>query len=159
MHDDYAATEDGSIRADRVSLMGAWIDSGINILSYYDEILDLSNATLLEETLLPDEKSGLPKYARKVFDANGVRAEIVVDWRTPSREKTSRIECEQGTLFINHSMQTVSLNDKLIFSSPVPDRLSSHYTNLFSELTFEALARSQEHTLLLHKLLFTGNAR
>lgn len=159
VNDDYAATADGNIRADRVSLMGAWVDSGINILSYYDEILDLSNAVLLEETLLPDEKSGLPKYARKVFDASGVRAEIIVDWRTPSREKTSRIECERGTLLVNHSMQTVTFNGEVIFSSPVRDRLSSHYENLFSELSFEALAHSQEHTLLLHKLLFTGNAR
>ena len=159
IYDDYAATADGSIRADRLGLMGAWVDSGINVLSYYDEIIDLSNATLQEEALLPDPKSGLPKYARKVFNAGGVRAEIIVDWQTESREKTSKIECERGTLLVNHSAQTVSLNGETIFSYTVEDRLTAHYENLFSRITLESLAHTQKTTLLLHKILFTGNAR
>ncbi|MCH5162265.1 MAG: Gfo/Idh/MocA family oxidoreductase [Clostridiales bacterium] len=157
--DDYAATPDGTIRADRLGLMGAWIDSGINVLSFYDEIIDLTNTILRQEELLPDSKSGLLKYVRKVFDADGVQAEIVVDWRSPSRQKTSRIECEHGTLFVDHTAQTVRLGDEVIFSRPVEDRLSSHYENLFSRLSPEALKDTQVGTLLLHKILYTGNAR
>ena len=157
--DDYAATVDGSIRPDRLGLMGAWVDSGINVLSYYDELIDLSAARLLEETMISDSKSGLAKYAKKVFDCGGVRAEIVVDWRTESRDKTSRIECERGTVFVDHAAQTIRLNDEVIFQSKVEDRLSSHYANLFHRLSPETIEGSQKSTYLLHKLLYTGNAR
>ncbi|MBD5131269.1 MAG: Gfo/Idh/MocA family oxidoreductase [Clostridiales bacterium] len=157
--DDYAATDDGTIRQDRLGLAGAWIDSGINVLSYYDEIIDLSAAVLREQTLIPDSASRLPKYAHKVFDASGIRAEITVDWRTPSREKTSRIDCEKGTVLVNHTAQTVSLNGEIIFERKTCDRLSSHYENLFAELSAETLASSQETTIRLHKLLYKGNAK
>ena len=157
--DDYAATADGSIRKDRLGLMGAWVDSGINVLSYYDEIMDLSNAYLKEETLVTDSKSGFLKYAKKVFDAGGVRAEIIIDWRSPSRNKTSRIDCEGAMLFVDHTAQRVSLGEEVVFESPVLDRLSSHYENLFSTLSIEALAGAQKSTYLLHKLLYTGRAR
>ena len=87
------------------------------------------------------------------------RQEIIVDWRTQSRQKTSRITCGLGTLFVDHTAQTVELNGETVFASPVEDRLSSHYENLFFDLSFQSLAQSQKSTLLLHKLLFTGNAR
>ena len=157
--DDYAATESGAIRPDRIGLMGAWIDSGINVLSYYDELIDLSNAVLTDETLITDSHSGLPKYARKEFDASGIRAEITVDWRNDSREKTSQIECESGTASVNHTLQPVTLNGEEIYSRPTADRLSSHYENLFRNITMESLNTEKQSTLLLHKLLFTGGAR
>ena len=156
--DDYAATPDGSIRQDRLGLMGAWIDSGINILSYFDEILDLSDARLTSEEVIVDDKSGMPKYAKKVFLASGITAEITVDWTKKSNKKTSVIECEGGTLFVDHTAQTVSFDGKIIFDGAVPDRLSSHYENLFYSLLPDDTANIKS-TILLHKLLFSGSAK
>ena len=82
-----------------------------------------------------------------------------MDWRSETRQKTSRIECERGTLFVDHSSQTVRLGEETIFTSPVEDRLSSHYANLFYRLSPKSLARANVCTVLLHKLLYTGRAR
>lgn len=156
IHDDYAATPDGSIRPDRRGLLGAWYDSGINVLSYYGELFDLSRATLLEDASCKDDASGQFRYARRVFDFSGVRAEIVVDWTTPSRSKYTEIVCERGALFVDHSAQTVTFNGETVFSAPTGDRLSSHYDNLFRHFTF---GEDGEHIRLLHKILYTGNAQ
>lgn len=156
--DDYAATADGSIRADRLGLMGAWLDSGINILSYFDEIVDLGEARLVAEDAVADDKSGLPKYVRKEFRAGGIPVTVVVDWRNASDRKTSLIECEAGVISVNHMTQEIRLDDELIFSSPAADRLSSHYENLFRDLSPDRTA-GRKSTVLLHDLLFKGSAR
>lgn len=158
VRDDYAATADGSIRADRRGLMGAWLDSGINILSYFDEIVDLGEAVLAGEDIETDVRSGLPKYVRKEFRAGDVSAVIVVDWRENNESKISRIECEAGEIFVNHMEQEVRLNGEVIFSCPVADRLSSHYENLFRDFS-PGRAAAGKNTVLLHNLLFKGCAK
>lgn len=156
INDDYAATPDGSIRHDRRGLLGAWYDSGINVLSYYGELFDLSSTKIVDNISLRDGSSNQFSYTRRKFNINGICAEIIVDWTTPSRNKYSEIICDQGILFVNHTAQKIQLNGKIIFTSPTVDRLSSHYDNLFRQFTF---GDDYEHIRLLHKILFTGNAQ
>ena len=156
--DDYAATADGSIRADRLGLMGAWLDSGINILSYFNEIVDLSEAYLVGEELVTDGKSGLPKYVRKEFRAGDITATVMVDWREVSDSKTSRIVCDAGVITVNHMAQEVRLDGELVFASRVEDRLSSHYENLLLDFRTDGAA-VRKKTVLLHNLLFKGSAK
>ncbi|MCH5351124.1 MAG: Gfo/Idh/MocA family oxidoreductase [Clostridiales bacterium] len=157
IRDDYAAN-DGIIRDDRLGLGGAWIDSGINALSYIDEIIDLSESRVTSEELIPDRKHNLPAYAKKIIKAFDTEVTVVVDWRYADGKKTSEIECEAGKVFVDHTAQRVSLNGKEIFVSTVSDRLSSHYENLFYTLSpdDESLKKS---TLILHDLLYAGSTR
>lgn len=145
--DDYAA--DGYIREDRLGLGGAWVDSGINVLSYWQEIFSLENAVLSVEEEQTD-RSGQVCYTRRTI---GSFASVTVDWRTPSREKSTLIECEAGVLQISHSRQTVSLNGKEIFSSPTDDRLGSHYFNRFFRFAPDPLG--EKRCVQLHELLFS----
>lgn len=152
IHDDYAATADGSIRPDRLGLLGAWYDSGINVLSYYDRLFDLTNATPAGEEYTVDKKSGQPKYARRAFAIGDTQAEIIVDWTQPRRDKTSEFVTERGVLTVNHSTQTVALDGNTVFSAPTDDRLSSHYANLFAHL--DVTRNTDQHTRMLHRILF-----
>lgn len=147
--DDYAAS--GSVRADRRGLGGAWLDSGINVLSYFGELLDLEGGTpTFSET--ERDKNDQVMYAKKRFLFNGTEAEIEVDWRGDKNRKTSVIECEGGTLFVDHSAQTVQRNGETVFSAPTEDRLSSHYEHALDRISFDE--NSRRHALLLHKILF-----
>ena len=152
--DDYA--REGIIRLDRRGLDGAWLDSGINVLSYFDEIIDLTNTRLIEEKQINDRTGGQAKYTLKRFRMGETAAEIIVDWTTASRDKTSEISTESGMIFVDHTKQTVTLNGKTIFSAPTGDRLSSHYENLFRDFT--PARDTSARTLLLHKILFEGTS-
>ena len=148
--DDYAA--EGSVRADRRGLGGAWRDSGINVLSYFGELLDLGGAKLLSSEVVRDG-GGQDVYAKKRFRFGETEGEILVDWRSADRRKVSTIECARGRIEIDHTAQTVRLNGETVFSSPAADRLSSHYERALDSFTFDE--RSRAHALLLHEILFT----
>ena len=152
--DDYAATADGSIDITRRGLCGAWLDSGINVLSYISQLIDVSNYTLVREDHELDPSTNQQKYAHRNYLFGKVTADITIDWRTPSRDKTSQIVCERGVIDINHSQQTVSLNGKVIYSNPLDDRLGGHYVNTFCDYRLDGAQRKR--TLLLHKILFEG---
>lgn len=152
--DDYAAR--GEVRPDRRGLMGAWYDSGINVLSYLDEIADLTDVRLLggEERL---DGNGQAVYTRKSFRIGDMGAEITVDWTTESRRKTSRIECEHGVLEIDHTAQRITCGGDVLYSSPTEDRLASHYLNLFHD--YAPSSASRERVVRLHRILFTGGTK
>ncbi len=154
IYDDYACTPDGSVREDRRGLLGAWIDSGINILSYYNEILDLSHAEFIGAKSVTDGVSGEEKLSEKSFMFGNVRADITVDWTTPSRQKSSEIVCEKAVIFVDHSAQKVSVDGKTVFERPTDDRLSCHYENLFCDIGFNEVDTDRKEAVTLHKLLF-----
>lgn len=155
--DDYANTTDGSIRTDRRGLCGAWLDSGINVLSYLGELCDLTDYKLVHTEHVTDEATGQVKFARRIYRFGQTTADIIIDWQTASREKISEIVCEGGVIFVNHTEQTVLWNGALVYQNPTDDRLSAHYTNAFAE--YELDKDEQQRTLLLHKILFEGGAQ
>ena len=155
--DDYANTENGAIRADRMGLCGAWLDSGINVLSYVGQLCDLSDYELESEERILDEVTQQEKYSRRVYRFGKTTVDVTIDWRTASREKVSEIICECGKIQVNHTRQTVCVNGVAAYENAIEDRLSSHYTNAFAE--FVPNAREREHSLLLHKILFERGVR
>lgn len=155
--DDYANTPDGSIDTSRRGLCGAWLDSGINVLSYISELIDVGDYKLQREDHVLDEMTGQEKYAHRCYRFGNTVADISVDWRTASRDKYAEITCERGVVQVNHSLQTVSLNGKVIYTKPTPDRLTSHYENAF--VGFNPDKEQTKRTLLLHKILFERGAQ
>lgn len=153
INDDYASR--GHIRRDRLSLLGAWIDSGINALSYLSTILDINSFIAVDTVEIPDV-SCYPLYARKSYIAGETRVTVEIDWRRRTRNKKSIIVTQKGVLEVNHTKQTVSIDGKCVFNSPTEDRLASHYINLLKHFTFEnSVPLSEVRTL--HKLLYGGN--
>ncbi len=148
--DDYAM--EGYIRKDRVGLMGAWLDSGVNLLSYLSSIIGISELNLIKKKEMLDENSGLPFYVKREYDYHGISVQIVVDWRDENNAKFSKIETEEGEIYIDHMKQAVSLNGKMIYESKVDDRLGSHYDNMFGE--FECGRDNYEETMKIHRVLF-----
>ena len=155
--DDYAHTDDGAIRTDRKGLCGAWLDSGINVLSYVGQLCDLHDYELVDEENILDGATGQVKFAHRIYRFGQTLADITVDWRTASRQKLSEIQCELGTVQVNHTLQTVSLGGVTLYGNTIDDRLTGHYVNAFAE--YELNKGAQQRTLLLHKILFEGGAR
>lgn len=152
IHDDYAANAAHVIREDRIGLAGAWVDSGINALSYLDKFSDINNIALVESSQVFDSTGKYPVRAHRCYTLPSKgKFDIYIDWTQPIRNKTSQLEFEEGTLEINHNAQTILLNCKEVFSDPTNNRLTSHYKNLFT--SFDSLCE-QSRMQSLHTKLF-----
>ncbi len=154
--DDYC-DENRHILPSRQGLLGAWYDSGINVLSYIDRLLPLDGAYLVSSQNELDEKIGQPVYSHKVFKCGGTELDIKIDWREDTKDMSSAITTDRGVLEVSHTEQAVRLDRELIFSSPVADRLTSHYINLFSSESFGD--DNRKITERLHRLLFWGEEK
>lgn len=124
----------------------------MNALSYLDLLLDIENFHLVSSQTVNDDKNGLPVYVKKNYLCNETEIEIIIEWRLNTREKTSLVMLEEENLFVSHMDQTVSLENKMIFQSPVEDRLASHYVNMLSDQSFKK--DNEILTKRIHRILF-----
>ncbi len=150
--DNYCEPDTLKILDDRLILCGAWFDSGINILSFVEMLVDIGKCKLINEKIIKAQNSEYPVFASKVFECGDTVLSFTVDWRSNNSTKNTVIEYEKATLEIDHTNQTVSLNGKQIFSSPTEDRLTSHYQKMFAD--FKPDTENYELTMKLHKALF-----
>ena len=150
VYDPY--TIDGqTIKPEKVDLNGAWNDSGINVLSMFGNFLDMDKMKLDSERLLFDDRYNLPIYAKKNFKYGEIDVTITVDWRYNRNHKSSVYYFEQGALFVDHTAQDLFLNANRVETFYTEDRLTSHYTNLFTLYTLND--KNHDLTIKLHKLL------
>ena len=150
--DNYCEPDTLNIKKECLDLLGAWYDSGVNAISYIDLLIEIDNATLKSSEVINDNKSGLPVFVKKVYLCDGIEIEIVVDWRYDTREKISVITFEDGEIMVSHTNQTVVCGEKVIFNSPVGDRLESHYLNMLGDKSFKD--DNEKITKRIHTVLF-----
>ena len=145
---------DGSvIDPDRRPLMGAWIDSGVNILSMLRLWLPLESCRIIRTECQRCKETELPVYARAELLLDGVRTEITVDWRKGINHKESYVKLGGQTVHINHSAQSICTDGTVTDFARQP-RLDEHYLHLFKTMdgsSNTALSRS------VHKILFQVN--
>jgi predicted dehydrogenase len=159
LYDDYA--KDGSIRPDRIGMMGAWNDCGINALSLTDVILPFDGSVKLTDSVTEtDDACGYPVYALREYSVNDtVPLRISVDWRTALRDKIFYIDFENGDqLQIIHRKgtrcQEIELNGKPVISWVTEDSLADQYRKIFDKIFDDNYKENRELTLRLHKVLF-----
>lgn len=149
-YDPYAPNGE-TILPEKVALNGAWNDAGINVLSMLAKFLDINKMRLDSEVVLFDDKHNLPIYAKKNFKYADIDVTIKVDWRYNRNHKSSVYYFEKGALFVNHTAQDLFLNSTRIETFYSEDRLTSHYTNLFT--LYNLGEKDHETNIKLHKLL------
>lgn len=151
IHDNYTLPGGSVINDDRLGLMGAWLDSGINILSYLDELFPLNKLKLTNYKYEYDNIHKLPIYTLRAYELGEKNIYIKIDWRYNSRDKRSILTTSNDEYEIIHSEQTIKKNGTLIFSNPNPDRLSDHYDRLFHNYRIQD---HQQNVIQIHTLLF-----
>lgn len=141
--------EDGeTIREDRVSLLGAWIDSGVNALSMISARLPLKKAEILHSECRRCKKTGLPIYVRADLSVDGCEVCIEIDWTKHEDRKESVIFTRDKTIRINHSAQSID-DGKGEISYARTKRLDEHYIAVFDSIRNNAAESRTIHELLL----------
>lgn len=149
--DPYTMSDQKTVAPKFVELSGAWLDSGINILSMLARFVDVRKFKLVSEYKEMDTINELPIYIERTYDCDGLPVIIKVDWRENKNHKYTNFFFDSGTLFLHHTAQEIWLNTIRLGSYYNSHRLETHYTNLFRDL--ELGWDNIESTIEIHKTL------
>ncbi len=149
VQDPYCA--DGE-RIDAVQVVkeGAWVDSGVNILSMLRMWLPFERIEKKEVTVIPCKKTGLPVYANVTLVIDGIPVDICIDWRMHQDNKCSWVIYEGRKIVINHSAQQIEDGEQVIPCRTM-ERMDQHYYTYFSRFggTAQTEAARDVHRILL----------
>jgi predicted dehydrogenase len=119
------------IKDEYIGLSGSWFDSGINCLSLLSLFVDVSKLELVEKEYVTDQKSNLDIFSKHVYKMEDKHFSITVDWRYNNNHKFTQIFFHKDVLYMDHSSQSIYLNNKLLVNLDQGDRLENHYRNYF----------------------------
>lgn len=152
VYDDYSI--DGvAIKPSKIGLGGAFIDSGINMLSMIKCWLPFNNVVLLDYQATRCKETNLIIKADVSLLIDGVNVHIYVDWTTNKSNKETSMIYKGRRIDINNLLQTIFDGDNVIKTQEM-DRLDAHYYNLFRLFNDES---NYEEELKLHSVLFDIN--
>ena len=130
---DPYCTQEGVILPDRRPLMGAWIDSGVNILSMIRLWTPMDSCQILKTECRRCPETGLPVYAHAELLLDGIPTDLTVDWTQGIDQKESCLFVDGQTVYINHSAQKLSTPTKTVSYAQRP-RMDEHYLQLFRQM-------------------------
>ncbi|MBR7162594.1 MAG: Gfo/Idh/MocA family oxidoreductase [Clostridia bacterium] len=146
-----------SINKDRISLGGAWIDSGVNALSLVDSLVPFDDYEIIAIDVQKCTETALPIFVKArlnvAHNRRTISVTISVDWRNDSSSKYTLLNMsDDSKIIIEHTAQTIKTGDNDIVLDDMP-RLQRHYYNYFTN--FEG--SSADDALKIHQLLFEVN--
>jgi len=136
----------------KCKLEGAWIDSGVNVLSMLKLWFPFNEVKLNEKEVIRCTKSNLPIFVLLDLCIDGIPAKIKIDWRNNKNDKKTTLTYEGKELIIYHSKQSIILSQEEVFSSM--ERLATHYYNYFKNYSGNI---KKEESKKIHKVLFAIN--
>lgn len=137
------------INPDRRPLMGAWIDSGVNALSMIRLWLPFEQVELIGTEVQRCRQTQLPVYGKAELLIDGVKTQIVIDWRRGVDHKESFVKLDDRWVHIDHSGQFI--DDEGITNYGCMPRMEQHYKQLFENLAYES---NVEFSRSVHQVLF-----
>lgn len=144
------------INNNKISLGGAWLDSGVNALSMLYALLDIEKIVYLDGKFLYDENCKLPYYASNDFLLNdSIITNITTSWQNKINKKYTTIVYDTGILSIYHTDQRIEFNGKEIYNNNSLPRLVDHYVNFFKY--FDEKKVDLNKSLKTHEILFKAN--
>jgi D-galactose 1-dehydrogenase len=145
------------------SVLGSWLDSGINALSVLARFLSPAELKIASASFVRDPRFPVLEVGSSVhFRGSQVTGGITTDWTKDTNEKTTTLRFANGQrCHLNHSQETITWEhdlDSAISCSRQPERLVDHYTGVFRE--FAAVLGSGVSNVNLsrdlHRLLFAA---
>lgn len=158
----------GMILPQKRPLCGSLIDSGVNILSVCDRLVNLSDFQLTkreEEKDTPTEKGVSPlTYASRSEYTDGTCTIIMhTGWNRGLNQKTTLLSFTQShcQILLDHSNQCAVLLDgthrEILFSDNSSKRLVRHYTGVFEDFhnAYIRNISNSPNSMEIHRKLFS----
>lgn len=139
------------IKDEYIGLSGSWYDSGINCLSFLSLFVDVCKLHLEKKEYIMDEKSNQDIYSEHMYRMDDRQFSIKVDWRYNNNHKFTKIFFHKDVMYMDHSSQSIYINNKLLVNLNNGDRLENHYKNYFA--TYDAKSISHDAIFDIHRIL------
>ncbi len=151
----------GTLHPRAPSVLGSWLDSGINALSVVARFIPVESFHVVDSQR--DQPAHFPvrDVRAAVTFADGTRTgTILTDWTQDTSAKTTHLQLADGRSWtLDHHQQTATLtdNNKSVTTRCArhPNRMIDHYRQVLADFA-TALANNTpntEHSLTLHRLL------
>ncbi|MBR6737611.1 MAG: Gfo/Idh/MocA family oxidoreductase [Clostridia bacterium] len=133
---------DGKLVSSARSLHGSYLDSAINALSVVQRLIGLDNAiSLTDNKLYVNDLTTSSESHYKIGNVSGV---IRTSWEKGVNFKATKIIYENGTVYLNHSMQNIEKNfngnvTTIDCNSSKKERLLNQYVSMIKAITCESL--------------------
>ena len=124
--------ENGANLPGREFLMGAWMDSGSNILGAWSFLFPELICEDAHTTIERDSIHHLPIRAVAAFRWNQTPFSISISWENHTRNKEMLFVFERDVVYIDLPTQKVYVNGKLVLKNSDPQSTVVHYTNFFN---------------------------
>lgn len=144
--------EKGSILPEKVGLLGAWLDSGSNVLSMYNYLFRNLNPEIIRKEFRYDRNLGMPFYSHVEFLYHSTLFSITIDWTKGVNQKRTVFNFENGIVVIEHSQQEIFINGTLDSSFNERPRLLNHYYNMLNNFSILELKKRKMNRKTLHFL-------
>ena len=150
---DYYSLDGLSIVSDRVPLGGAFLDSGVNMLSMIKTWLDFNEVKLIDYECTRCILTNLVIKAKVKLLIDNIPTTITVDWTQNINSKETVIKYQGRRIRISNSLQTIFDGDNII-KVDYMNRLDAHYYNLFRLFKDKT---NYEEEVKIHTALFNVN--
>lgn len=139
------------------SVLGSWMDSGINALSVLARFMDMEKLELVAADFISDPKQPVQDVGSLIhFRGQQTRGSITTDWTQQTNLKITVLEfANDTTLELNHTLETVTWNSDPATTrkcSRGPIRLVDHYMQVFRHFA-GALTSGESNQALSRNLL------
>jgi predicted dehydrogenase len=150
--------KEGYIEKRKEMLGGSYIDSGINILSVCEKILNLSD---FSTKLHREKKMNYCTYSSSTVYTDGtIEISMETGWDKGINQKVTWLEYEnEKKVFLDHSNQSVAILEKteksILYQDNKIPRLIQQYMGVFSDfaLGLKNKRDNRETSLVIHNLL------
>ena len=167
----------GQLHPRAPSVLGSWVDSGINALSVLARFIPPESLTILAGSFQRAAGHALQDVQSRVtLAAPGLQGTIQTDWTTDSGDKTTTLHFSNGQQWqLDHNKETASLFEAStsleapVLSNPPasvqqcqrhPSRMADHYLGVFAGFA-QAVSKNKSNATLslsLHQLLLEAGA-
>ncbi|MCQ2752999.1 MAG: Gfo/Idh/MocA family oxidoreductase [Bacilli bacterium] len=149
-------SKDGkTIDQDRLPLEGAFIDSGINILSFIKLFTPFKSLKINDVKFKYAKNAHLPIKAAFIGTIDRLKIKFTIDWTKHKNEKISQVKYANRLITINHSKQMI-IDGKKVIKCDKMIRLDRHYYNFFTNFTG---VDNYQESKVIHDYLLKINQR
>lgn len=125
--------KDDTILPGRELLMGAWMDSGSNILGAWSFLFPDIDPQNANASMTLDSIYNIPIQTVSSFQWDQTLFSIAISWKNNTRNKEMVFAFEKSVVYIDFPNQEIYVNGKLVLKNYDIQSTAGHYSNFFNE--------------------------
>lgn len=144
-----------TIKKEKRSYDGTWLDSGINALSMIYVLLPSAHIEHKSSKFHYDSLMERSYHSTHQFKTCKAKVKVDIAWTKRTNYKVTKVWTNKRVFVIDHTKERILRNGKIVYRSNSTDRMQTHYTNMFAMLG--NLKSNDSMVKRMHQLFFQAS--